>query len=221
MKTFSFFFSAILLLTVLPDAQAQSTDDWWDWAARSDRTSDRYDDRYDDDRYDDWDDDDWDEDEWDDDRYDRRDRRYDRRDNRGRRARGPKFCQNGQGHPTKGMRWCYEKGFATRGYDRRDRRRTPRWERRSIEDIIFRAPRRDRRVERRRAERRIILEDVLGRTRLRQLQRVADGPLAARWVYPSRTVRVLQVRDRRGPLIEMTDLNGDGRVDVFLANSLR
>lgn len=202
MKTFSFLFSALLLFTALPEAQAQSVNDWWDWAARSDRDADRYDD---------WDDDDW----------DRRDRRDDRRDNRGRRARGPKFCQNGQGHPTKGMRWCYEKGFATRGYDRRsDRRRAPRWERRSVEDIIFRVPRRDRRTERR-TERRIVLEDVLGRTRLRQLQRVADGALTARWVYPSRTVRVLQVRDRRGPLVELTDLNGDGRVDVFLTNSLR
>ena len=212
MKTLSFLFVAALLLTALPEAHAQSVEDWWDWAARSDRTSDRYDDRYDDDRYDDWDDDEWE---------DRRDRRYDRRDDRGRQVRGPKFCQNGQGHPTKGMRWCYEKGFAERRYDRRDRRRAPRWERRSVEDIIFRVPDRDRRTERRRAERRIVLEDVLGRTRLRQLQRVADGPIAARWIYPSRTVRVLQVRDRRGPLVEMTDLNGDGRVDVFLTNSLR
>lgn len=221
MKTLSLLFSALLLLTALPDARAQSIGDWWEWAARSDRDSDRYDDDDWDD--DDWYDDDWDDDEWDDDDWeDRRDRRYDRRDNRGRRARGPAFCRNGQGHPVKGMRWCYEKGFATRGYDRRpDRRRAPRWERRSVEDIIFRVPGRDRRTERRRTERRVILEDILGRTRLRQLQRVADGPLLARWVYPSRTVRVLQIRDRRGPLVEMSDLNGDGRVDVFLANSLR
>src|SRR6056297_13299 len=101
MKTFSFLLTALLLLTAFPATQAQSIDDWWDWAARSDRSSDRYDD----DRYDDWDEDEWE---------DRRDRRYDRRDNRGRQVRGPKFCQNGQGHPTKGRRWCYEKGFATR-----------------------------------------------------------------------------------------------------------
>ena len=48
------------------------------------------------------------------------DDRYERRDDR-RNDKGPKFCQNGQGHPTKGMHWCYEKGFATPRYDRRSR----------------------------------------------------------------------------------------------------
>lgn len=187
-------------LACLPATHAQSDGGWWDWAARNDRDG-HYDDRYD--------------------RRDRDDRHHDRRDRRAdhrERARGPKFCRNGQGHPTKGMRWCYEKGFAPRGSVRGTARRAPRWERRRVEDIIFRVPQRERR---RTAVERAILADILGPRRFRQLERVAVGPIAARWVRPSRTVRVLQVRDRRGPLAELTDLNGDGRVDVFLTNGVR
>lgn len=207
MKTLSLLLATVWLATALPDAHAQSSDGWWDWAARSDRyerNDDRSERRDRDDRSRRGD--------------EREDRRWDRGDRRDRNARGPKFCQNGQGHPTKGMRWCYEKGFVTPRDARRADRRAPRWERRTVEDIIFGSSRQDRR--------RIVvqpaaLRDILGRTRFVQLERAADGPLAARWVYPSRTVRVLQIRDRRGPLVELTDLNGDGRVDVFLTNSLR
>lgn len=197
MKTFSFLLAFVLSLSILPSAQAQSDDGWWDWAARSDR-DDRRDDR----------------------RNERRDdRRDDRQDNRrNHRERGPKFCQNGQGHPTKGMRWCYEKGFEPRGSVRRTSRQAPRWERRSVEDIIFRVPRRERRRD---MVERAVLADILGTRRYRQLERIAVGPLAARWVFPSRRARVLQIRDRRGPIAELTDLNGDGRVDVFLANGVR
>ena len=209
MKPLSLLLAFVFSLALLPTAYAQSHGGWWDWAARNDRDG-RYDDRYDRrDRDDDWYDDR-------DDRYDDRDDRYD--DRRRERARGPKFCQNGQGHPTKGMRWCREKGFEPRGSVRGTARRAPRWERRRVEDIIFRVPRSERR---RAVVERAVLADILGPRRVRQLERVAVGPLAARWVRPSRTVRVLQIRDRRGPLVELTDLNGDGRVDVFLANGLR
>jgi hypothetical protein len=205
MTLFRILLVAVLTALVLPPAHAQSSDGWWDWAARTDRDArtERNDrrDRDWDDRY---------EDDWEDDRRDRRAR--DRRD------RGPKFCRNGQGHPTKGMRWCREKGYAPRGTVRQAARRAPRWERRRVEDVIFRVPRQDRR---RATVDRAILADVLGPRRVRQLERVAAGPLAARWAFPARGVRVLQVRDRRGPLIELTDLDGDGRVDVFLANALR
>ena len=47
------------------------------------------------------------------------------------------------------------------------------------------------------------------------------GSLVGRWVQPSRTVRVLQLRDDRGPLAEMTDYNADGRVDLVLVNGQR
>jgi hypothetical protein len=218
MKTLCFFLAFAFSFALLPTAHAQSDGGWWDWAARNDRDG-RYDDRYDRrDRGDDWEDRDDRYDDRDDDWYEgRRDRRGQRRSGRDR-ARGPKFCQNGQDHPTKGMRWCREKGFEPRGSVRRAARRAERWERRRVEDIIFRVPRRDRH---RAVVERALLADILGPRRYRQLERVAVGPLAARWVFPSRRVRVLQVRDRRGPIAELTDLNGDGRVDVFLTNRLR
>ena len=169
------------------------------------------------DRDDDWDDDDrYDDDDWDDDRY----------EDRGRRTRknGPPFCRNGAGHPTKGMQWCYDKGYANRRADRRydDRRRDrrdDRWERRSIEDIIFGTPRdRDRRT---RTVNRSVLDDILGRRAFTDLTSVASGPLTGRWIYPDATSRVLQLRDGRGPLAEMTDFDGDNRVDLFLVDRTR
>lgn len=242
MKHLTRLFLLGLLLVSLPDATAQSrtSDGWWDWAARSehaDRTSPRVEraerrgtvrpstqrrrttregarrDRRDDRR-----------------RAERRRDRYDNRNDdrygdRSVRAHkdGPPFCRNGVGHPTKGMQWCYEKGFAGRRYDRRiDRRqdrRTDRWERRTIEDIIFGTPR--DRSRRTRTVKRSVLGDVLGRRALSDLERVATGPISGRWVYPDATSRVLQLRDRRGPLAELTDFDGDNRVDLVLVERTR
>ena len=95
-----------------------------------------------------------------------------------------------------------------------------RWERRTIEDIIFGTPRNDRDRRRATLDQRV-LGEVLGRSAMRDLGRVASGPIVGRWVQPSRGVRVLQLRDGRGPLAEMTDYNADGRVDLVLVNSLR
>lgn len=56
----------------------------------------------------------------------RNERRYESRTNgKNRSARGPKFCQNGSGHPVHGMQWCRDKGFGRYGdirSERRDRR---------------------------------------------------------------------------------------------------
>lgn len=228
MKTFSLLFAAVLLLAALPDpaaAQSRTADGWWDWVGRTDRDArterasprterdtkrrgtirprtDRRRDR--DDRRRDRDDprrdrdDDWDDDRWDDRRH----------EDRGRHN-APPFCRNGQGHPTKGMAWCYDKGYGNRRTD-------DRWERRSIEDIIFGTPRdRDRRT---RTVSGSVLDDILGRGALRELAAVSSGALAGRWVYPGGASRVLQLRDGRGPLAEMTDFDGDGRVDLVLVN---
>lgn len=222
MKTWSLLFALALLVTAIPDAahaQSRTDGDWWEWAARSDRSTGSVrpsTDRSRTERHDR------------DDRDDRRDRddRDDRRDDRGREGKGPMFCQNGQGHPTKGMRWCYEKGFATpRDYrrdDRRDDRRNQqlRWERRTIEDVIFGTPRRDSDRRRVTMDQRV-LGEILGVAAMRDLERVASGSVVGRWVQPSRTVRVLQLRDGLGPLAEMTDYDGDGRVDLVLVNSDR
>ncbi len=245
MKYSTLALAAALAFVALPDtaaAQSRTSDGWWDWAARSERTTrtdrttrterterqttdrqgtvrpgtpqrrttrgtDRRQDARRDQRVE---------------RRDRDDNRYEDRDDQGVRARknGPKFCQNGTGHPTKGMQWCYEKGYTDRRYDRRyDDRRDDRWERRSIEDIIFGTPRdRDRRTQ---TVNRSVLDDILGRRAYSELQSVASGSVTGRWVYPDGTSRVLQLRDARGPLAEMTDFDGDNRVDLFLIDRNR
>src|SRR5262245_55203064 len=48
--------------------------------------------------------------------YDRADRDKKSGRKEAKNGKGPKFCQNGQGHPVKGMEWCREKGFAS-GWD--------------------------------------------------------------------------------------------------------
>lgn len=226
MQRWLFLFVAALLLAALPDtaaAQSRTADGWWDWIGRTERdtrterttprterrTERRTDDRRardrrapaerrttrDDRRYDDR-------------RYD--DRRYDVKQN------GPPFCRNGQGHPVHGMQWCRDKGYVQGRYDTRRDRRDDRWERRSIGDIIFGTPRdRDRRS---RTVSGSILDDVLGRRAYGDLAAVASGALTGRWVYPDGSARVLQLRDTLGPLAELTDFDGDGRVDLVLVN---
>ena len=228
MQRWLLLFVAALLLAALPDtaaAQSRTADGWWDWIGRTERDTrtertsprterdsdrrgtvrpripqdDRRAPRTDRRR-------DRDDDRWDDDRYDDR-RRYDVKPN------APPFCRNGQGHPTKGMAWCHDKGYVGRRYDDR---RDDRWERRSIGDIIFGTPRdRDRRT---RTVSGSVLDDILGRGALRELAAVSSGALAGRWIYPNGTTRVLQLRDTRGPLAELSDFDGDGRVDLVLVN---
>lgn len=212
-----------LVLSAPVGAQAQSGD-WWGWAletvARSDQGLDVFGDREDrrqdrEDREDreEW----WDrDDDRDDDRYDDRDgwrdRDEDRYDDRRRRGEGPKFCRNGQGHPVHGRAWCRDKGFD--GYGRLGTR--TRWEDRGWEDVILGSPR-----ERRERVSRGGLIDVLGEVvfgRLDRERRRAGGraPLEGRWLSPRDGVRVLQIRSGGVPVAELSDLDGDGRVDVSL-----
>lgn len=127
---------------------------------------------------------------------------------------GPAFCRNGQGHPVHGRQWCYEKGW---GLD--DGRYDPRWERRRWEDIVFRAPR-DRRSG---VLDELTLIDVLGRVVFGRLQEHghqlgAHGPIVGRWTGADTGGRVLQLRAGGLPLAELTDLDGDGRVDLVLVH---
>lgn len=134
-------------------------------------------------------------------------------DARGARG-GPPFCRNGEGHPVHGRRWCVEKGFGLGS----DRRFDDRWDRRGWEDIVLRSPRRTSRsggiLDRG------SLADVLGDVILGRLDdgRRLDrhGPLTGRWLRPDGGATVLQIRAGRLPVAELTDLNGDGRVDVVL-----
>lgn len=143
---------------------------------------------------------------------DRDDDRYDR-DARGAKRGGPKFCQNGAGHPVHGRQWCREKGFGV-GSDR-----GVYWEDRGWEDIILRGP---RDADRRRGVLdRGGLADVLGGVifgRLEGERRRLGGEeaLTGRWMSPAGGARVLQVRSGSVPVAELTDLDGDGRIDAVL-----
>lgn len=222
---------AVALAAAPRSAAAQDTRGWWDWAlgelvrsgsgqipvprpggtyprSPDDRTS-RYPDtrapRYPDSRAPRYPDDD--------DRYER----DDRRERRGRKG-GPKFCQSGAGHPVHGRQWCRDKGYAL-GTDRRVYRRDVYWQDRGWEDIILRAPRRtDRRGS---VVDRGGLIDVLGDVVYRRLdleRRRLGGrePLSGRWISPAGGARVLQIRSGSVPVAELTDLDGDGRIDAAL-----
>jgi hypothetical protein len=142
----------------------------------------------------------------------RRDRRAEKAGGRGSVGHGPPFCRNGAGHPVHGWQWCVRKGHAgpRTVYE-------PRWERRRWEDVIFRTPR-DRR--RNAALDEVTLADVLGSVVLGrfQQQRPHDGgaPLTGRWVAGTNGARVLQLRAGHKPIAELSDLSGDGRVDLVL-----
>ncbi len=65
------------------------------------------------------------------------------------------------------------------------------------------------------------LRDLLGRgtwARLEWTRRRLDArhALTGRWLRPRPGVLVLQIRSGPIAIAELTDLNGDGRVDVFL-----
>lgn len=225
--------AAGLVLVGASTAEAQESG-WWDWALAEvlERSSagdvpgiwserdDRRDRRAgDDDRY---------EDEDRDDRYERGDRRRSEagrgRAGRGmagrgrdvRRGGGPPFCRNGRGHPVHGVQWCREKGWAV-GADRRDRQ----WDRRSgLEGVILD---RDRGPVLRQSgaelDRRDLL-GMLGEEALLRLTRAANldrrAPLSGRWLEPNDRAGVLQLRSGRMPLAELSDVDGDGRVDAVL-----
>ncbi|HEX7119681.1 MAG TPA: hypothetical protein VF212_12880 [Longimicrobiales bacterium] len=135
-----------------------------------------------------------------------RDGRWDDRRRGDRGGRGPKFCRNGEGHPVHGRRWCAEKGFGR--YDV--------WRRVGWGDIVFGD------VGRREASLgRGTLIDILGDVVFGRLseagRRSGGGPLQGRWLRAGGYGGdVLQVRSGDRPLAELTDLDGDGRVDAVL-----
>ena len=141
-----------------------------------------------------------------------RDRRYDR-DRYDNRRSGPKFCQNGQGHPVHGRAWCRDKGFDLgRGYVR------DRWDRVSWSDVIFQ--RRDRRYDSRLGS--SVLRDLLGGSvygRLDDHRRragYAEG-LAGSWGR-SGSGYVLNVFAGGVPIAQLIDANLDGRAETVLLN---
>lgn len=210
--------AAGLALAVPQPAAAQSSDGWWQWALQEVSQNDRDRDRNgstigdiifgrDDDRRD-----------RDDDRRttDRRDTRTGDRNARGANGqRGPKFCQRGgDGHPVHGRQWCRDKGFGTGSGTVWNDRGT-------LGDIIFGSPRDGRRDDRRGTVSQGGLADVLGDVVFGRLdsqrQRLGGtAPLEGRWIQPRDGAMVLQIRSGNVPVAELTDVNGDGRVDYAL-----
>lgn len=230
--------AAGLALAVPQPADAQSSDGWWQWALQEvsqnddrdrdgttigdiifGRDDDRRDDRRDDDRRTtDRRDDRRDDDRRDDDRRttDRRDSRNGDRNARGGNGqRGPKFCQRGgDGHPVHGRQWCRDKGFGTGSGTVWNDRGT-------LGDIIFGSPRDGRKDDRRGTVSQGGLADVLGDVVFGRLdsqrQRLGGtAPLEGRWLQPRDGAMVLQIRSGNVPVAELTDVNGDGRVDYAL-----
>jgi hypothetical protein len=147
---------------------------------------------------------------------DRDDRRYETRrrdrdwdsdsDYRGKKN-GPKFCQNGQGHPVHGRAWCRQKGYDTGYgvYDRVDWR-----------DVILRRGRYDTRRDLSRGT----LQDILGSVVYgrfdRQRSRLGySQPLHGRWV-DSEAGSVLRLLSGSQPIAQVIDRNRDGRADLVL-----
>jgi hypothetical protein len=130
--------------------------------------------------------------------------------NRGRSARqghGPPFCRNGQGHPVHGREWCRAKGWSAT------------WNRTIWDDARIRLPR-DRRSgtlqQGTLAE--VIDRVVFGRLDERRARLGVQAPMEGRWLVTPEGARVLQVRAGGVPIAELTDLDGDGRVDLVLLN---
>jgi hypothetical protein len=123
----------------------------------------------------------------------------DDRDRGQRRGNGPPFCRNGQGHPVHGMEWCRRKGWSEAGWG----------------NVIFR----DRLPSNRSVDQPRV-RDILGSVildRLSQHSRLlgASGPIEGRTLMVG-GASVLQLRAGGIPLAELTDRNGDGRVDLVL-----
>jgi hypothetical protein len=201
----------LLLFVQVNDASAQQSTGWWDWAlkdlveARGGSVADIVPAR---------------------DRGNRGNDRAQRgaslpdivlgRDDRDRGARGggPPFCRNGEGHPVHGPRWCAEKGFGLGGGILRGSR----WDVRGWEDVVLRNPRgQQRRGTLDRGGLVDVLGDVvLGRIAAGGSQIGVTGPMTGRWLHADGAATILQIRAGGQPLAELTDIDGDGRVDAVL-----
>jgi hypothetical protein len=130
--------------------------------------------------------------------------------NRGRDTRqgqGPPFCRNGRGHPVHGLEWCRAKGWNAT------------WQRTVWDDVVLRIPReRDRRVQRQETLAETLGRVVFGRLDGERRNLGVNAPLEGRWLTARGGAQVLQVRAGGIPIAELTDRNGDGRVDVVLIN---
>jgi hypothetical protein len=143
----------------------------------------------------------------------RRTERYD--DRRAKKhGRGPAFCRSGAGHPVHGRRWCLEKGYGlgVRGVH------DTRWERRYWDDVVF--GRRWYRTRGSYVDGRVLVDvvgrGVYGRLDIMRRRMGVRYALTGRWIRPRGGALVLQVRAGPVAVAELSDVDGDGRVDVVL-----
>jgi hypothetical protein len=123
----------------------------------------------------------------------------DRRAQGERRGNGPPFCRNGQGHPVHGLEWCRRKGWSEAGWG----------------NVIFHNPLPSNRRLEQPSVRDILGSVILGRLTSYSRQLGATGPIDGRTLTVG-NASVLQLRAGGIPLAELTDRNGDGRVDLVL-----
>lgn len=139
----------------------------------------------------------------------RDDDRYEDDRDEGRRGNGPPFCRNGKGHPTKGWRWCQEKGWDRNG---------TRWDQVGWGDVIFRNPR-DSRTGRldQRTLGDVLGDIILGRLDARRSYLGVHSGFSGYW-QPDGRGRTLNVTAGGVPIARLVDRDGDGRADtVYLA----
>jgi len=119
----------------------------------------------------------------------------------------PAFCRSGAGHPVHGWQWCVEKGYKMG------------WSSAALSGATFRGEGKARRGEELDSG---SITDILGREMAKQIEGVArdlglDGVLNGRWAdTDDGGALVLQLRAGSEPLAELTDRNGDGKVDAAL-----
>ncbi|MEN8375558.1 MAG: hypothetical protein ABFS34_08930 [Gemmatimonadota bacterium] len=124
-----------------------------------------------------------------------------------RRGNGPPFCRDGRGHPVHGTDWCRDKGWDDDGRL---------WQRASWPDVILGRRERDNDVLDRRTLGDILGEIVLGKVDERSRYLGLDAELVGRLVRQPDGSSVLQMRAGDVPVAELSDVDGDGRVDGTL-----
>ena len=146
------------------------------------------------------------------DRYEYDRYEVDRYDRVGRRGSGPAFCRNGRGHPTKGWRWCVEKGWAGYGHARANRAR---WDRVRWGRVDLFAPRGVGRLGWLPAER-FLDRKVVKRLRKHRSRLGLRGGMSARWIRDRGGETVVQVRAGGFLMAEMRDYDRDGFADLIM-----
>jgi len=127
--------------------------------------------------------------------------------NSGKDVGVPAFCRSGAGHPVHGWQWCVDRSYKMG------------WSSAALSGATFRGKGKARRGDELDSG---SIADVLGREVTKQIEGLArdlglDGVINGRWAdTDDGGALVLQLRAGNEPLAELTDRNGDGKVDAAL-----